>query len=375
MRRERLRAGRAAGFLALIAAAALGRAESSGYRYAIAPRAFHFPRDHGSHPDYRVEWWYYTGNLSAGRRAFGYQLTWFRVGVDPAWRASHSAWAPRDVMFAHLALSDVASTRYRFHERILRPALGMAGADTTTLAVWLDDWSVALEPDGRTQRLRASASDFALDLRLEPRKAPVAHGLAGLSRKSAAVGNASYYYSFTRLATSGRIRAGADSFTVGGDSWMDHEFSTSSLDSSQVGWDWFSIQLDTNQELMLYQLRRRDGTIEPFSSGTWIGSDGRGAHLPRDAFTIQITRRWKSPHSGADYPHGWHIQVPSRGADLVVSPALDDQELTADATGGLVYWEGCVRVRGTLRGAPVTGRGYVELTGYAGAAPGLGASR
>ncbi|TMQ71388.1 MAG: carotenoid 1,2-hydratase [Candidatus Eisenbacteria bacterium] len=328
----------------------------SPYVYALRPRVFHFPSDHASHPEYRVEWWYYTGNLAAGTRPFGYQLTLFRVGVDPAWRRSRSAWAAHDVLFAHLALTDPARRRFLFHERIERPALGMAGADTVRERVWIDDWSAALAKDGRTHELRARAADMAFALALAPEKPPVIHGKDGLSRKSAAYGNASHYYSLTCLSTAGWIRTGRESLAVRGTSWMDHEFSTSQLDSSQVGWDWFSIQLDSNQELMLYQLRHRDGS------------------LPRSAFAIESTGRWKSPHSGAIYPHGWRVRVPSRDADLIVTPVLDDQELRGGASGGVVYWEGSVRVSGIARGAPVHGAGYVELTGYAGAPPGLNGS-
>jgi len=356
-------------FAALLAISALTLGAS--YEYATEPRRFQFPRDHASHPEYRVEWWYYTGNVSAGRREFGYQLTFFRVGIDPAWRASESAWAPHDVLFAHWALSDASGPRFRFHEQIARPALGMAGADTAAYRVWIDDWSAALAPDERTHRLHARAEDMALDLALVPEKPPVIHGADGLSHKSAVRGNASHYYSLSRLATTGWIRAGAESLNVSGESWMDHEFSTSQLDSSQVGWDWLSLQLDSNEELMLYQLRRRDGSIEPLSSGTWVASDGRGAFLPRSAFAIEPTGQWKSLASGAVYPHGWKVRVPSRGVDLTVTPLLDDQELRSRTMGGVIYWEGAVRIAGTRRGAPVSGKGYVELTGYAGRAPGL----
>jgi predicted secreted hydrolase len=353
----------------------LALATGAGYHSVTEPRAFHFPRDHASHPDYRVEWWYYTGNVAAGSRWFGYQLTFFRVGIDPAWRQSRSAWAPHDVLFAHLALTDPSRGRYQFHERIERPALSMAGADTARYRVWIDDWTAALLPDGRTHLLQARAPDLALDLRLTPSKPPVFHGAHGLSRKSAVPGNASYYYSFTRLATTGRLQIGPEALAVQGESWMDHEFSTSQLDSSQVGWDWFSIQLGSGEELMLYQLRHRDGSIEALSSGTWVARDGRGTYLPRAAFTIDVTQRWRSPHSGADYPHGWRVRVPSLGLDVTIEPAVDDQELNTRSIGGVIYWEGAVTIRGTRRGAPVQGRGYVELTGYAGATPGLGAGR
>jgi predicted secreted hydrolase len=291
-------------FAALLAISALTLGAS--YEYATESRRFQFPRDHASHPEYRVEWWYYTGNVSAGRREFGYQLTFFRVGIDPAWRASESAWAPHDVLFAHWALSDASGPRFRFHEQIARPALGMAGADTAAYRVWIDDWSAALAPDERTHRLHARAEDMALDLALVPEKPPVIHGADGLSHKSAVRGNASHYYSLSRLATTGWIRAGAESLNVSGESWMDHEFSTSQLDSSQVGWDWLSLQLDSDEELMLYQLRRRDGSIEPLSSG----------HLGRE--------RWaRSIPAALGVRHRAHGPVEELGVGRGVSPRLE----------------------------------------------------
>jgi predicted secreted hydrolase len=353
-----------------LALVALSAAAPQGWRYATAPHAFRFPQDHASHPDYRVEWWYYTGNVASGERRFGYQLTFFRVGIDPAWRASGSAWAPHDVLFAHLALSDVARGRYVFHERIARPALGMAGADTARYRVWIEDWEAGLAADG-AHRLRARAPEMGLDLRLVPEKPPVVHGAHGLSLKSATPGNASHYYSLTRLATTGTIVAGRESLAVRGLSWMDHEFSTSQLDSTEVGWDWFSLQLEDREELMLYQLRRKDGSIEPASSGTWIDVRGHGTYLPRAAYAIEIRDRWRSPQTRAAYPAGWRVRVPARGLDVLVTPALADQELRTRSTWGVIYWEGAVTVSGTIHGAPVAGRGYVELTGYAGAAPGL----
>lgn len=359
----------AAAALLLGVAVAWGGSDSGGYQLATAPRAFRFPRDHASHPEYRVEWWYYTGHLEAAARRFGYQLTFFRVGLDRARESSRSAWAPHTVLFAHLALTDEGAKRFRFDERIQRPALGMAGADSADYHVWVDDWSAALLPDGVTHRLRADAPEFGLRLDLAPRGPPVIHGPDGLSRKSAEPGNASHYYSFTRMETRGTLRVDGDSLPVRGVSWMDHEFGSSQLDSTQVGWDWLSLQLDGGEDLMLYRLRRRDGD-EPLSSGTWVAG-GRATHLTRAAFTFESRGRWKSPRSGASYPRDWRVRVPSLGLDVQVTPTVADQELVTRTTGGVVYWEGSVRVEGTLGGKPTRGRGYVELTGYAGAPPGL----
>ena len=367
----RARWAAAAAGVAILAGAAWAATDRGGYRLATEPRAFRFPRDHASHPEYRVEWWYYTGHLDGAGRRFGYQVTFFRVGLDRARAASRSAWAPHTVLFAHLALTDERGRRFRFDERIQRPALGMAGADTASYRVWVDDWSAELLADGRRHRLRANAADFGVTLELEPLDPPVVHGRDGLSRKSAEPGNASHYYSLARMATRGVIRVAGESLAVGGSSWMDHEFGSSQLDSAQVGWDWLSLQLEGGEELMVYRLRRRDGSDEPFSSGTWVARDGRATHLPRAAFTLDASGRWKSPRSGAAYPRTWRVRVPSLGLDLETVPTVDDQELVTRSTGGVVYWEGSVRVAGTLAGRATSGRGYVEMTGYAGAPPGL----
>jgi predicted secreted hydrolase len=363
--------------LGLLAAPRTGAAPPSpprnalGYRYAVAPYAFAFPRDHASHPSYQSEWWYYTGQLEGAGRRFGFELTFFRVGLDPARAASVSAWAPTAVLFAHLALTDEAGRKFRWDERIARPALGMAGADSTRYRVWIDDWSAELAPDGLTHRLRAPGATIGLALDLVPSKPAAIHGAGGVSRKSAGVPYASHYYSLSRLAASGRVRVGRDTLAVRGEAWMDHEFGSGSLAPGQRGWDWLGLQLDDGCELMLYVLRLEDGGIEPLSSGTWIGRDGRTRHLESGAFELRALRKWKSPKSGATYPSGWSVRVPSEGLDLTLEPMLADQELVTGGAAGVVYWEGAVRTSGRAQGREVRGRGYVELTGYAGRAPGL----
>lgn len=359
--------------LALLAPLVTGAAPPlrDGYQLAVPPYRFEFPRDHAAHPEFRTEWWYYTGHLAGAGRSLGYELTFFRVGLDRARRASPSAWAPHTLVFAHFALTDEDRRSFRFAERIDRPALGMAGADSARYHVWVGDWTAELGGDGVTHRLRAETADAALALELAPLKSPAIHGAGGVSAKSALPGAASHYYSLTRLATRGRVRIGSDTLGVVGTSWMDHEFGSSGLAPHQVGWDWFSVQLDDGRELMLYALRLDDGRIEPVSSGTWVEADGRTRHLPLAAFTIRPTGTWKSPHSGAEYPQGWGVRVPDLGVELTLTPSVADQELVTRATAGVVYWEGSVRVTGTDRGRPVRGAGYVELTGYTGASPGL----
>lgn len=359
--------------LALAAPAPAGRGPvhlgPSGFRLAVAPYAFEFPRDHASHPGYAVEWWYYTGHLASGARRFGYELTFFRVAtVPPAGRQREvSAWRARDVLFAHLALTDETGRRFRHEERVSRPALGMAGADTGRYRVWIGDWSAMLAADGRTHRLEARAVEFSIALDLVPTKPPAVHGEGGVSRKTAGEGNSSHYYSLTRLETRGTLVVAGDTLAVTGRSWMDHEYGSGRLADTHAGWDWFGVQLDDGRELMLYRLRLEDGSPEPLSAGTVIERDGRTRHLRLADFEISATGRWRSPGTGGEYPSGWRVNIPGEGLELTLEPTLRDQELTAQAMGGIAYWEGSCRVRGRGRGGSVSGRAYVELTGYAGA--------
>lgn len=346
-------------------AAASPPVATDGFRLAVPPFAFRFPADHASHPAYRTEWWYYTGNLESGARRFGYQLTFFRVGVSLEQRARASAWAPHTILFAHLALTDVSKGRFVFHETAGRPGVGTAGADSTAYRVWIDDWSVDLAPDGITHRLRARADGLDLALDLRSLKPPVIHGGAGVSRKGERLGQASHYASLTRLGTTGSIGWEGKRWPVEGLTWMDHEFGSDALGADQVGWDWFSVQLDDGRELMLYLLRRADGSVEPASSGTWVEADGHTRHLPLGSFAVQATGTWTSKGSGGVYPAGWTVSVPTAGVTLELSPSFPDQELRAGG-GHLVYWEGSVRVQGRGPAGPLRGHGYVELTGYAG---------
>ena len=246
----------------------------------------------------------------------------------------------------------------------------MAGADSAHYRVWVDDWSSELQPDGRQHRLIASADGFHLQLALEPRKPPVIHGTDGVSRKSAGSGNASHYYSLTRMRAEGQISAGGDSLEVRGEAWMDHEFMTSSLAPGQVGWDWFSIQLEDG---------RGSHGLSPATSG-WLDRfgierhaferDGSARHLPVSAWSLDEQATWTSPATGGRYPARWTLRLPESAIDLRIEPTLPDQELVTRNTVGVNYWEGSVRVEGSERGKPIRGHGYVELTGYSGAPPG-----
>jgi predicted secreted hydrolase len=354
----------------LSVAEAFGAGSAEGFARALTPRPFAFPADHGPHPAFRSEWWYWTGNLreagGSGRR-FGFQLTFFRVALAPAAAPRRSAWGARDVYMAHLALTDVASGRFHARDRWARAALDLAGASAEPFRVWLGDWRA--EGGGRSGppvRLRAGEEDVRIDLTLGPGKAPVLHGERGLSRKSAEAGNASYYYSLTRMPVSGEVQSAGRSFAVEGLAWMDREWSTSALAPDQVGWDWFALQLDDRRELMLYRLRQRDGGVAAASQGTLVTADGATRTLDRDAVEVLVLDRWTSPRGGTRYPARWRLRIPAEGLDLLVTPLLADQELDVAAR----YWEGAVGVEGTGDGRPVRGAGYVELVGYAARARG-----
>ena len=348
----------------------LAGSDTAGFERALVPRAFDFPSDHGPHPSFRSEWWYVTGNLTAeDGRDFGFQLTIFRSALAPAAPASTSAWATNQAYMAHFTVTDIAGTRFHAHERFARGAAGLAGATREPLRVWLEDWTLegSASADGFPLRLSASQGDVALDLTLEAGKAVVANGDAGLSQKGPEPGNASYYYSLTRMPAAGRLALESDTLGVTGLAWLDREWSTSALSAGQVGWDWVALHVDDGWDLMLYRLRRADGSADEWSAGTLVAPDGAYTALTwNEDVTLESTGTWTSPIDGGVYPSGWRVELPRRGWSVTVEPRIPQQELDLSFR----YWEGAVAVRGTGEGSrPVTGRGYVELTGYAGEAP------
>ena len=335
------------------------------FRQALPGYRFVFPRDHASHPEFKTEWWYYSGHLrTEDGLPFGYQLTFFRVGVDPSLRGdSRSRWAVRDLYLAHFAISDLRQRRFLYWERRSRGAMGSAGASVEALKVWNGTW--AAEADGGPHHLIASVEGHALDLTLTLMKPPAIHGQNGVSQKAEGLGRASHYYSLTRMATRGTLIVAGKRQRVTGSSWMDHEFGSNQLTASQVGWDWFALQLEDGAELMLYQLRQIDGHPDPHSSGSLIHSDGRVEHLPLSAFQLEPQEMWQSSKSSGRYPTRWRVQVPERGIDLMVRAAFPDQELDTRGSTQVIYWEGSVTVSGTSGGRPISGVGYLEMTGYA----------
>ncbi|HVF91022.1 MAG TPA: lipocalin-like domain-containing protein, partial [Blastocatellia bacterium] len=325
---------------------------------------FSFPRDHAAHEPYRIEWWYYTGNLqSKSGRRFGFQLTFFRTGIslEPS---TASAWAVRDIHMAHFAISDIEDESFHAFEKLNRSGIGWAGADPVRYRVWNEDWEARLEGDDHL--LDAREGGYSISLRLTPGKPVVIHGENGISQKGRTTGNASHYYSITRFSTSGKLMAGGEELDVTGLTWMDHEFGTSFLEQGQVGWDWFSIQLDDGRDLMLFQLRRADGSIDPSSSGTLIDEGGRATRVDPGEFSLLPGRAWRSPESGANYPTQWSIDMPRHGLRLKVRGAFDNQELRTPESTGVTYWEGSIAVEGEDGSRTVSGRGYLEMTGYSG---------
>ncbi len=347
----------------------LGGADTVGYARADTARDFDFPRDHGPHPDFRTEWWYVTGNVSADDgRAYGFQFTIFRSALSPDAGEAESAWATNQAYMGHLALTDVEAERFRAEERFARGVPWLAGAEATPFRVYLEDWSLAaVDPGAGTapfpMRLSGEIDGARLDLTMEAGKPLVLQGEQGLSQKGPEPGNASYYYAHTRMPTAGWLVVESDSVAVEGLAWLDREWSTSALSPGQVGWDWFALQLDDGWEMMVYQLRREDGSADALSDGVLIDPTGQRVPLEwgRDV-EVTVTEEWASPVDGVLYPAGWRIRVPDRGWDLAVTPVIADQELRL----AFRYWEGAVRVVGQGEaGVEVEGRGYVELTGYA----------
>ena len=341
--------------VSLVCLLAIFRPALPGYEYA-------FPRDHGTHEEYKTEWWYYTGHLTAddGHR-YGFELTFFRVGVDrpTANGQQPTRWALRDISLAHFAISDIDGRDFRFYEKLNRSSPFTANAAEGKLDVFNEGWQARTLPDGSWRLVAANGRD-AIDLVLTTRKPPAIHGQNGVSVKAEGVGYASHYYSMTRLEVRGRVNGRA----CRGLAWMDHEFGSSALRENQQGWDWFSIQLDNDSELMLYQIRRADGSADPASSGSVITSDGEVIHLRRDDVRIAAAATWKSPHSGATYPMGWRVTVPKFGIDLTLQPLLRDQELVTRSSTRITYWEGAVDVSGRAGNVAARGEGYVEMTGY-----------
>lgn len=353
-------------FLAARAPAADTPLTPEGFALPQPGRQFVFPRDHGSHPEFKIEWWYVTGHLFAedGRR-FGYQATFFRRAAD---RPKNAAAAPAGgpIHLAHMALLDVKTGRF-FHQERVNLEGWDARAATTTLDVRNGPWSLRLvEPE--VMRLAGSVrGDAQFELELRPRQPLVVFGENGVSRKGADPSAASHYLTFPRLATSGTLTLGAERLRVQGESWMDHEMSSSQLAAGQVGWDWACLQLRSGQSAMVYRMRRADGTADPFSTLAWVSPEGRVRHVAAADFSLTPLGQWRSPQSGATYPSGMELSAvePTTGQRVRwrLVPLARAQELTGRITG-LAYWEGACRILDE-HGTDI-GSAFLELTGYSG---------
>ena len=349
------RAGNDEARVAPVSGTALLNAAPEVFDRVTGPEPLNFPADHGMHPGYRNEWWYFTGNLAGddGQR-YGFQFTLFRFAVEPGDQPD-SDFASDAVWMAHLAVSDIARERFIASERFARDALGLAGA--TADEWWLRDWTVTREDAG--WRLQARTSAVNLDLRLVPAKPIVLQGKAGYSRKGSAPGNASRYYSITRMKTSGRLEIDDRGIEVSGLAWLDREWGSSQLGEGIAGWDWFALQLDDGRDLMLYRLRTDQGTASRFSAGVLVQPDGSSRTLAREDFEVEAIRRWRD-NVGVEWPVAWRVRLPDTALDLEVRPAFDAQRWKATVS----YWEGAVDVMDSASGESV-GQGYLELSGYA----------
>jgi predicted secreted hydrolase len=329
----------------------LGAQPDFRWREVVPGHRFEFPRDHFDHPDYRTEWWYYTGNVNTDGGPLGFELVFFRQGQRRSPNPSQqSVWRIDDVYLAHAAVTDVNGKRFVYEERLNRAGPEIAGVNFDTRHIWNGNWSVQWAGDYQT--LEVTAADFQFSLKLLPVKPLIVNGVDGVSQKSEGRGKASYYVSFPRLSVMGSISVAGRERLVTGTAWMDHEWFTEPLDAGETGWDWFSVQLDNKTELMLYRLRRRDGSIDPASSGTYVDTAGTAHHLEAKDFHLTPLEKWTR------YPVHWRIEVPSHGIALDCRAVLDEQELKS-AKGGNNYWEGAVDYSGSARGV-----GYLEMTGY-----------
>ena len=344
--------------------------EPTGYLFVTGPCNLEFPKDHGPHPGYRTEWWYYTGNLQvASGEKYGFHLTFFRSQISPPndrqkWPQPASAWRTQQVYLAHSAISIISEKQHLQAELSARGASNMAGADQIkdTTTIFLKNWSAQIGSD--QHRLKVHSDGFSYELVLTPEKPPVLHGIAGYSLKGSTAERASCYYSFTRLNAEGQLSIGEKNMAVKGSAWMDHEYGTDMLGPGLKGWDWFSLQLSDQTEVMAVVLKTERGGIGPESSATVVGPKGQNLNISNDDFVLTVLKTWKSPHSKAVYPAGWRLQIFPSSLDLTIKPNLADQEMRTSGSAGVTYWEGSVLIEGTRAGRPVVGQGYVELTGY-----------
>ena len=344
---------------------AMGDVKEENFSKAIDKIEFVFPNDHGPHPDFRTEWWYFTGNLTdKNNRKFGYQFTIFRTALSKNKNNRSSDWNSNQIYMAHFAVTDIENNEFYFEERFSREANKLAGAQINPLKIWLEDWQVMQIGDKikfnlPTINISAKTGQVEINFTLNASKPKVLQGEEGLSQKGKQPGNASYYYSYTRLKTEGKILLNEKEFEVLGYSWMDREWSTSALSDDQVGWDWFALQFNDNSEIMYYQMRKKDGTPDVYSKGILVDKNGSSRLIKKDQVYLEVTDYWESP-SGVKYPSGWTLDIPDEKIKLEITPAIKNQLMNVSIN----YWEGAMLIKGLKNNEQLNGRGYVELTGY-----------
>jgi predicted secreted hydrolase len=356
-------------------AEAMGGGSNEGYFRANGPREFVFPEDHGPHPGFKTEWWYYTGNVFTEEgRQFGYQFTIFRSQLNPpdsgeVGPAQGADWNTDQLYLGHFAISDVQEENHVFDERYSRGAAGLAGAQVEPYRIWLEDWSIErLNPENSDDKnfpvqITAEMENGAsINFNITPAKPLTLQGEDGFDKKGPEEGNASYYLSFTRMDTEGTIQVGGQEFEVEGQSWMDHEWSTSALDREQEGWDWFSLQFSNGYDMMYYQLRNKDGSVSSFTVGSLIDPEGNKTTITPEDVKLEILDRWESPHSGSRYPSEWVLEIPGENIRLELATLFDDQEMDVSVR----YYEGTLDVKGSMNGEEIGGQGFIEMTGYEG---------
>jgi len=340
------------------------------WKLALPGYKYNFPSEHRSHPNFKIEWWYFSGNVKdeSGNK-YSFMLTFFRRGLrlEKTSEVNRSRWALNNLYFSHFSFYSAKKNKHYFSEKISRGALGQAGASTEKFKVWIDDWKAEIADRNQPNKILifAKKDKLYLDFELEPQKNPVIHGTNGISQKSSGLGQASHYYSYTRLKVNGSLSIEGKRIAVNGSAWMDHEFGSNQLGKEQIGWDWFSIQLSNNTELMLYLMRNTSGSYDLTSSGSLIASDGSVIHLSLNDFKIKNKRFWKSKKSKALYPVEWVIEVPKYNINLKIKALHDKQELDTAKSTQIIYWEGGINVEGLSQGISVNGVGFVEMTGYA----------
>lgn len=348
----------------ITASDALSGIESDDFAKADSVIDFEFPRDHAAHDKFKTEWWYFTGNISDGSDYFGYQFTIFRNAIIAEKDSIINDWATSQNYLSHFAITDVSNNKFYFDEKLSRQSVGLAGTNAVPLKVWLEDWQISgdytLGYGKPIFKINAFSDNYGIDLELKPEKDPVFQGDNGLSAKSNTPGNASYYYSYTRLKTTGRVIINGKTHEVNGWSWMDREWSTSALEQGQKGWDWFSIQLDDTTEIMYFRLRGKDNKTSNFAKGSYIKKNGKKINLSQNQVKLDVIEYYKNDN-GSEYPSKWVLNIPNEKINLTITPKLKDQELKVTVR----YWEGAVKVKGTKNGTAISGQGYVELTGYA----------